>query len=436
VFDTIVAPATPLVASALAIVRIDGPDAPKIAGELTGRALEPRVATHTRVAIRGELLDDAVVTFFAAPRSFTGNDAVEITTHGSPYIVRRLVEVIVELGARVAEPGEFTERAVLNGKLDLLQAEAVLQLIESRTELQAKLSLSQLEGELSRLAQQIRGSLLFVISRLEAALDFAEEGYEFVTRPEAEGRIGEVREALRRMLGTYERGHSIMSGLSLVLLGRPNAGKSTLMNWLCGAERAIVTEIPGTTRDLLRETIDIAGVPVTLTDTAGLRSSSDRVEEIGIGRAREAARGAEIVLYLVDAEAGLVDADRSELDALDRPLLTYTKIDRAKAPAGALAVSVPTGVGLDDLLSRLESLVRERIGTDPSALLVNDRQRGAVVSALESLDSAHESLSNMASEDLVLVDLYRAADSLAALTGAITLDDVMTEIFTKFCIGK
>src|SRR5207248_1818903 len=262
---------------------------------------------------------------YAAPHSFTGNDLVELTLHGSPLLVQRVIEAAVASGARMAEPGEFTERAVLNGKLDLVQAESIADLINSRTALQAKLSLGNLHGILSRRAAAVRESLLHVISRLEAALDFSEEGYQFITREDARREIGRAIAETNAMAETYRRGRATTGGLTAVILGRPNAGKSTLLNRLVGSDRAIVTPIPGTTRDIVRETIEVGGLPVTIADTAGLRASGDIVEEIGVARAREAAAVADIILYLIDVSVGPTTED--ELAAFPNALVVWTKID-------------------------------------------------------------------------------------------------------------
>jgi tRNA modification GTPase len=459
--DTIVAPATPLGRSALAIVRMDGPGAGAILEALSQRAApEPRVATYTRLYEPGvgrwapgvsrpddsapqtpkaqsptPLLEEAVALYYAAPASFTGNDLVELTLHGNPLLVERVVAACVALGARMAEPGEFTERAVLNGKLDLVQAESIADLINARTALQAKLSLSNLEGLLSRKAAAIRQTLLEVISRLEAALDFSEEGYEFISRAEASSRITAALEDASALADTYRRGHATVAGLNAVILGRPNAGKSTLLNRLVGSDRAIVTPIPGTTRDIVRETIEIGGLPVTLADTAGLRESVDVVEGIGIERARAAARSAEVVLYLVDAASGLTEEDRRELADFPDAHLIYTKADLAPAPEGALAISAVTDRGIEQLLGRLDELVRERFAA-PEGALVNERQRQAVDECVAALEVALDSLAEELDEQMVLVDLYRAGNALGLLTGAITREDVYTEIFSKFCIGK
>lgn len=436
--ETIVAPATPPGRSALAIVRIDGPGSNSILTAVLRSGLpDVRQATFTRLFDETGAVDECVAIRYEAPHSFTGNDLVELTLHGNPFLVERVIARCVELGARIAEPGEFTERAVLNGKIDLVQAESIADLIQARTALQAKLSLSNLDGMLSRNASAVRQTLLEVIARLEAALDFSEEGYEFITRDEARARVAGALAQLDAMAETYRRGRATTAGLSAVILGRPNAGKSTLLNRLVGSERAIVTPIPGTTRDIVRETIEIGGLPVTLADTAGLRRSDDLVEGIGIERARQAAAQADIVLYLVDGTVGLTEEDERELALLENVLLIYTKADlSARSSAdSALSISAVSDEGMSTLLSRLDELVRERYAAAEGAL-VNERQRLAVADAASGLRAALETLELGLDEQMVVVDLYRAANALGALTGAITRDDILDEIFSKFCIGK
>ena len=428
--DTIVAPATPPGRSALAIVRIDGPKSSAILTQLSHSALpDVRIATLTQL----QNIDECIAIRYAAPHSFTGNDLVELTLHGNPLLVERVIEACVALGARMAEPGEFTERAVLNGKMDLVQAESIADLINARTTLQAKLSLSNLEGMLSRKAAAIRQTLLEVISRLEAALDFSEEGYEFITRDEARARIEAAMRDVAAMRETYRRGSATRAGLSAVILGRPNAGKSTLLNRLVGSDRAIVTPIPGTTRDIVRETIEIGGLPVTLADTAGLRETADIVEDLGVQRARQAARTADIILYLVDGAVGLTPEDEAELATLGNVELVYTKADLAARPG--LSISVVSERGVDELLSRLDELVRDHYAA-PEGALVNERQRVAVAECEEGLTAALAALAGGLDEQIIVVDLYRAANALGLLTGTVTREDVFAEIFSKFCIGK
>jgi len=432
--DTIVAPATPVGRSALAIVRIDGPRSGEILAALSKTdPPEPRVATLLQL---GDL-DQCVAVRYAAPHSFTGNDLVELTLHGNPLLIEQVIRAVTSLGARFAEPGEFTERAVLNGKLDLVQAESIADLIAARTPLQAKLSLGNLEGTLSRKAEAIRESLLFVISRFEAALDFADEGYEFIARDEARLRTEKALHDCRDLAETYRRGRATTKGLSAVILGLPNAGKSSLLNRLVGSDRAIVTPIPGTTRDIVRETIEIGGLPVTLADTAGLREVADVVEGIGIERARSAAENADIILYLVDATAGLTAEDRAELARLREAIVVYTKTDLAPPPEDAIAVSVASDKGVRDLLDILDTLVRDRFAVpESSATLVNERQFAAVAECESALRDSLASFDEQLDEQMILVDLHRAANALGVLTGAITRDEIFDEIFAKFCIGK
>lgn len=428
--DTIVAPATPPGRSALAIVRIDGPRSNAVLTAISQAVLP---AERTATLLRLNDIDECIVVRYEAPRSFTGNDLVELTLHGNPLLVERVIEACTALGARMAEPGEFTERAVLNGKLDLVQAESIADLINARTTLQARLSLSNLEGMLSRKASAIRQTLLDVISRLEAALDFSEEGYEFITRAEAAEKIDGALRDSETMRETYRRGRATRAGLSAVILGRPNAGKSTLLNRLVGSDRAIVTPIPGTTRDIVRETIEIGGLPVTLADTAGLRASEDVVEGMGIERAREAARTADIVLYLVDGVIGRTAEDEVELARLENVEVVFTKADLARR--AGLSISAVSDEGMGDLLQRLDELVRQRF-VAPEGALVNERQRMAVEECEEGLRSARGALDSGLDEQMVVADLYRAANALGILTGAVTREDVLSEIFGKFCIGK
>ncbi|HJT18505.1 MAG TPA: tRNA uridine-5-carboxymethylaminomethyl(34) synthesis GTPase MnmE [Thermoanaerobaculia bacterium] len=427
--DTIVAPATPIGRSALAIVRIDGPLSGSILQKLSGVLPEPRHVTLVRLAQDGQHIDQSVAVRYEAPYSFTGNDLVELTLHGSAVIVEDVIRAAVALGARQAEAGEFTERAVLNGKLDLVQAESIADLINARTSLQASLSLANLEGSLSRKATAIRESLLHVISRLEAALDFSEEGYEFISGGEARAIIEGAIVDADALLDTYRRGRATRAGLNLAILGRPNAGKSTLLNRLVGSDRAIVTPIPGTTRDIVRETIEIGGLPVTIADTAGLRESGDVVESIGIERARKAAESSDIILYLVDAAAGLTDDDRRELERWKDAWLVYAKTDLAPPPPDAMTSEI------GELLAKLDKAVREQFAA-PEGSLVNERQRQAVAECADALRAALVSLEAGHEEQIVLVDLYRASTALGLLIGAITREDLFSEIFSKFCIGK
>ena len=437
-FDTIVAPATPAARSALAMVRIDGPLAPNILLKLTGRAAEPRVATLSVLRrTDGAAIDEGVSTLFAGPASFTGNDLVEVTLHGNPLLVEQLVTEILTLGARLAEPGEFTERAVLNGKIDFLQAEAIAELIDSRTELQASLALSHLSGSLSRTALGIRAELLELLTLVEGALDFADEGYEFIHREDLVRRLALLENRLDTMIATFRRGRAMAEGVTLVLLGKPNAGKSTLLNLLVGADRAIVTELPGTTRDVLREAIVLAGLPVTVVDTAGLRETGDRIEEIGVRRAREAAVKAAFVLYLIDATTGLTSEDETEIARLVDPLIVYTKVDLAAAPGGAIGVSSEQESSIANLVAAVSEELRSRFdlsATGPA--ITTARQLAALHVGREAVESARHAAVAGSTEEYVAADLYRASQGLHSLIGGTDAADARREIFRRFCIGK
>ncbi len=437
--DTIVAAATPPAKSALALVRMDGPRAHSMICGLANR--EPpaeRVATRVTLTDHGETLDDCVMTLYMGPRSFTGNDLVELSLHGSPLVVENVIRAALRCGARMAEPGEFTERAVLNGKIDLIQAEAIADLIDARTSLQARMSLANMAGRLSNEAAGIRERLLFVISRLEAALDFSEEGYDFISREAAGTILDEVIRLEETLAQTYERGRATRRGLKIVLLGAPNSGKSTLLNTLVGSERAIVTEIAGTTRDLISETIEIAGLPVTVTDTAGLRASDNLIEVMGIERARLAASDADLILYLIDTTVGRTVADNDELSRLPHPpLVVYTKGDLSSGPVGELAISALRGAGMPELFCELDRTVRDRFAVrSDSPAVVNERQIAALRDGISALQMARETLETGASEEVILVDLYRGAEAVERLIGRIESEEVFAEIFAKFCIGK
>lgn len=435
--ETIVAPATPVGRSALAIVRIDGPRSAGIVEELSGVVLEERRATRVDLADGEGPIDEAVAVRYVAPRSYTGNDLVEVTLHGSSAVIERLLRAVVERGGRLAEAGEFTERSVLNGKIDLVQAEAIGDLIASRTGLQARVAIGNLRGSLSEEAERVRSILVELLTRWEAALDFADEGYQFIEREEAQEWLAEADRRLEQLERSFRRGAATRSGVTAVLAGRPNAGKSTLLNFLCGSERAIVTPIPGTTRDLLRETIELGGLPVTLVDTAGLRETEDVVESVGVSRAREAAAEAQIILYLIDATVGESGEDREFLRTHPGAIVLQTKADLAAPRGEGLAISVPAHQGLDALLGLLDGRIREEFAApEGSAVVVNERQRGAVREARDALRAAADSIEAEASEEIVAVDLRRAARSLGLLTGAITTDEILASIFAKFCIGK
>jgi tRNA modification GTPase len=450
--DTIVAIATPMGRGGIGVVRLSGPDAARIAGDLIGRRapLSPRHATFARIVEPGmasdRAVDQVVVTRFAAPRSYTGEDVVEISGHGSPVLLQRVVEIALQAGARLAEPGEFTLRAYLHGRLDLVQAEAVADLVEAVTPLQARAAMDQLEGTLTAAIARIDAALFDLSARLEASLDFPEEGFHFITRDDAAGEIERVRTDLAALSASGRVGRVIREGRLVVIAGVPNAGKSSLFNALAGADRAIVTDVPGTTRDVLTERVDIGGAPITLVDTAGLREARDAIEAEGVERARQAQRVAALTLVVVDRSAPLGDEEHRLIrDEAPPRLIVASKSDLPPAwdlvalgPAGdrAVAVSALTGDGLALLRERIVATLADRDDVRDVPAISNIRHLALVDDALARVTAARAALDEGATEELVLVDLGAARQALEELTGRKTPDDLLRHIFARFCVGK
>jgi tRNA modification GTPase len=447
--DTIVAIATPPGRGGIGVVRLAGPEAKSIAHAMlrlpgAGR-LEANRASFAELIEResGERIDEVVATLFAAPRSYTTDDIVEISCHGSPVVLRRVVELAVEAGARMAEPGEFTQRAFLNGRLDLTQAEAVRDLIDSQTLYQAKVAARQLKGELSGVVLPIKETLIALIARLEAGIDFAEDDVSIMPNAKVLEVMDDVVQRLRRLETSFSFGKLVHEGLTLAIVGRPNVGKSSLFNQLVECERAIVTAQPGTTRDLVTETVALGGIPVRLVDTAGIREALDEAENIGIRKSMEALADADLLLVVVDSSAATDAVDRELLsDVAGRAAIVVAN----KSDLGELAefsaelpvvhTSAVTGQGIAELREEILRVVRGNAVEDDGALLTNLRQQGQVQAALASLGAAAESVGNGIPHEMVLLDLYGSLRALDELTGATTADDILNLIFSTFCIGK
>ena len=442
--DTIVALATPAGRSALALVRLSGTAARSILAAIAPRLPLPERPREPRLTQfcdgQGAAIDTGVATFLPGPGSATGEDVVEISVHGSPLAVERLLAAAIAAGARPARPGEFTERAFRSGKMDLVRAEAVRDLIDARTPAAALVSARRLAGGLSRRIESVRQDLLGVAVALTACIDFSEDVGEAVP-PAALESLRTARVALAELAATAKAGMLLAHGCRVAILGRPNVGKSTLFNALIGFDRAIVTEIPGTTRDTLEATIDLRGVPVTLVDTAGLRDTRDVVESIGVVRAREEAARADAVVYVFDASDGLQVEDERELARAGARLciLVANKADRVSATgalAGAILVcglSPEAGQKLREILS--EAIV-SGVSTDmTSEVLGSLRQRDLVLRAGQSAEAAIHALGAGAPE-YAAAHCAEALDALADLTGETTSEDVLARLFETFCIGK
>jgi tRNA modification GTPase len=442
--DTIVAIATPPGRGGIGVVRISGPLAHGIAQALTARgSFEPRRATLVPLhGADGRAIDQGIVTFFRAPHSYTGEDVVEISAHGSPVLLEAIIRAAIAAGARLANPGEFTLRAYLHGRIDLVQAEAVAELIDAVTPQQARVAFDQLEGTLTSQLRDIDAALLDLAARLEASLDFPEEGYHFVTHAEAASGLDAVLATIDRVLEEAARGRVIREGLTVAIVGRPNAGKSSLFNRLAGAARAIVTDEPGTTRDLLTERIDVHGVPLTLVDTAGLRRApANAIEQEGIARAQQAAAAADLAVVVVDRSRALEEEDRALImEDRTRRLVVASKADLPAAwdagSLGALPLSSVTGDGFCELRAAL--VERAGISADrrDRPAVANVRHSRLLEEAREALRRARESASTGAPEEFLLADIHEARARFDDITGTRPQDEVLRTIFERFCIGK
>ncbi len=465
--------ATPPGRGGLAVVRLSGPRAPAIAATLIdgGAALEPRRATLVRVVTRqrptappvgrASVIDEAIVTFFAAPASYTGEDLVEFSLHGSPIIVSEVIGEAMAAGARLAGPGEFTLRAFLNGRLDLTRAEAVRDLVESTTPLQARMAFDQLQGSLAERIAEIEEGLFDLTARLEASGDFPDEGYHFITPEEI---LEGLRSGLARMealLTDATRGRLLREGITVAIAGRPNVGKSTLFNRLVGVDRAIVTDVPGTTRDVLTEAAMLGGVRMTLVDTAGVRASRDPIEREGVARAEKAGAASDIVLVVLDAAAPLTEDDWRVLAAtsgrtrlivanksdlapawrlsdIPASLLAQSEADSCQTQTLGVAISATSGAGIDILIRSINRSVG--LGEQPEpALISNIRQieiLGHATEAMRRAESVVVENIGQTPEELILADLRIASDALQEVTGMRTSSERLDAIFSMFCIGK
>jgi len=450
--ETIVAISTPFGRSGIGVIRLSGPAAVSITKSFfkphsSDRAFEHRNAiVGTWMTLSNETLDEVVVTFFQAPHSYTGEDVVEISAHGNPLILGRIVETTRRGGARIATPGEFTLRAVANGKMDLIQAEAVREFIDAQTEQQARTALRQMEGALSQRIRPVKAQLVDVIAHLEAGIDFAEDDVDVPDNSSIADQIHPLVDQLQTLQETFGYGRILSAGLRIAILGKPNVGKSSLFNRLVASDRAIVTDIPGTTRDVLTETISLDGVPLRLADTAGVRQSKDRVESIGVNRTFETLADADLALVVLDGAGKLDDDDRQVMAKSEgvRHLVVINKKDLPQVMdektlngASRVHVSAATGEGMDELWNAIRRTISDQ-HTDLSDefVLTNARQNDAILKAIEGLHRASDALQEKVPHEMVLLDLYQGLSALDELTGESVTDDILDRIFSTFCIGK
>ena len=451
--DTIVALSTPPGRSGIGVIRLSGTRSLSITRTLVGEdQFTPEAGRATLKKLRepesGEVLDRALITFFKAPHSFTGEDVIELSCHGSPVLLRHLIDIVLSLDARAAGPGEFTLRALANGRLNLSQAEAVRDLINAQTNAAARQAARQLGGELSARLQPIKDALLDIIVPLESSLEFVEDDLPEVAVDAVKVKLAALILDIEALSDTFRSGRLLREGLRVTLAGRPNVGKSSVFNSLLLADRAIVTDIPGTTRDSLSELVSLQGVPVLLTDTAGVRASADRIEALGIERTRRAMADADLIIVVLDGSEALTDEDEEifadvaeslHIIALNKSDLESFHRNGHKQKdyvAPVIAISAKTGAGLDDLRA---AILRPFASPDmhSAGLLITDARHFDLLSRTrQSLVSSAVLLEQRASEELLLVGLYNALRFLGEITGETTPEDVLSQIFATFCIGK
>jgi tRNA modification GTPase len=454
--DTIAAIATSVGEGGIGIVRVSGRDAERIANEIFQRNNKKNGRLRSHMLYYGTIrdpqthlvMDEVLLALMRKPHSYTGEDVVEVNCHGGPLLLRRILGLVLSRGARQAEPGEFTKRAFLNGRLDLAQAEAVLDLIKAQTERGVSLAVSQIRGELSEWIGELKEGLLSILVQIEAAIDFSEEEIELVPRRELLAQVEALRGKIRILVDSYEWGRLFREGAKVCIFGRPNVGKSSLFNALLGAERVIVTEIPGTTRDVVEESINLGGLPIVLWDTAGIRDTDDRIESIGVGLSKRYLQAADAAVLVLDGSEPLTPEDFSLIAAAqtkkllvlvnkqDLPLrLDLANLRAAVDAAEVLHVSTKQGSGLEQVQENLRSLL-VKTRTEPTIALTNERHRAALIASERALEDAVVALSTAKPPEIIAVNLQEARDALEEIVGAITSDDILERIFANFCLGK
>lgn len=453
-FKTIAAIATPPGYGGIGIIRLSGSASLGFVGKLLGdRQRSPLIPNHSTLhqiihPESGITIDEAIITYFQAPHSFTGEDVVEISCHGSPVVLAEVLRLLTSFGAELAQPGEFSLRAFLNQRMDLIQAEAIKDLIHAQTTYQARIAARQLRGELSRQLRPVKDGLIELIVYFESSVEFVEDDLDPLNLTLFLSRIEDFIEKLSKLATSYRVGRLIRSGIKLALIGRPNVGKSSLFNALLGKERAIVTPLPGTTRDTLNDSFSINGIPVELIDTAGIRETEDLIEKIGVERTKSAISDADFVIAVVEANSSLPPDERELLSQFPIGLFVVNKSDLGVRlsqeasqfladKASSISVSALTGEGIEELTQFIyQQLVSESQPLNESAIITNERHFQALEQALNSLQQARQDLDTGFTEEIALASLHQALRSLGVITGETLITDIINQIFSTFCIGK
>lgn len=449
--DTITAISTPFGRAALGVVRVSGKDCcpllQKIFAPKNNQPIVPFKPILGSVLLQdGKLLDEVILTYYEKPHSYTREDLAEISCHGNPIILERLLQRIIASGARLAKAGEFTYRAFLNGRVDLVQAEAIKDLIEADSMNQAELALDQMSGRLSRYLQDLRAEFIELIALMEGNIDFSEEQhYDFINQQESIRRHNSILSSIGKLIGTFDRGRLIRDGFRVVISGRPNVGKSCLFNSLLGEDRAIVTAFAGTTRDYLRERIVLGGYLVNLLDTAGIRESREEIEEEGIRRSRQMIENADLILLLVDGSEALMKEDFELWQAVigRDVLLVSNKMDlenfntHSINGSDSISISAKTGAGIEELLGRIQKRIEDLVRSRQEDTLISSlRHRDLLSQAEKAVEKSLAGVKDGLSEEFPLMDLHQALASIGEITGEVTIEDIYSHIFSHFCIGK
>ncbi len=448
--DTICAPASPPVTAPIAIIRISGPDAMRAANSLFPDFSEfkPRHAHYGTIVDDGTPVDDAVVVCYPSPRSYTGEDMAEIFCHGNPIIVQRIIMLLTGRGVRLAEPGEFTRRAFLNGKMDLTEAEAVNHIITAKSEWEIETSLRQMHGSLRDIIREIRARIIEFKADIEAVIDFSEEEMEFITAGAASGAAARIRASIEDLLGRCRTGEQLSHGIDIAIIGKPNVGKSSVLNLLLNRERAIVSSIPGTTRDIIREPFQIGGIHVNLVDTAGIDTPGDEIERMGIDLSHRKIASSPFIIMVLDGAAGMAGDDRSILETIrgKKRVIIINKSDIARpediramqeeAGEEAIPFSARTGAGLAELTGAVSRRIKKDFVTLEHSFIADMRVITLLERARVNAARIGELVNGHGPAEIVAFELQALMDTLGEITGEITPDDILDSIFSRFCIGK